>query len=105
MIYFTSVLIFWIVPSHPIHALFALQFAALAPASGHSGFERAVVKGKVTLPGDFFHYLHHRYFECNYGSPNVPFDHWFGSFHDGSPEAHARMKERWGKKRAQTGAM
>jgi sterol desaturase/sphingolipid hydroxylase (fatty acid hydroxylase superfamily) len=100
IIYFSGVLIFWIVPSHPIHALFALQFAALAPASGHSGFERAVVKGKVTLPGDFFHYLHHRYFECNYGSPNVPFDRWFGSFHDGSPEAHAQMKERWGKRRA-----
>ena len=24
----------------------------------------------------------------------VPLDRWFGSFHDGSPEAHARMKQR-----------
>ena len=100
MIYFTSVLIFWIVPSHPIHTLFALQVAALLAAVGHTGFDQIVVKGKVTLPSDYFHYLHHRYFECNYATTTVPFDRWFGTFHDGSPEAHARMQERWGEKRA-----
>ena len=100
IIYFSGVLIFWIVPSHPIHALFVLQFAALSPANGHAGFDQLVVKGKATLPGDFFHYLHHRYFECNYGEPMAPFDRWFGTFHDGSPEAHERMQKRWGEKRA-----
>ena len=100
IIYFTSVLIFWIVPSHPIHTLFALQVAALLAAVGHTGFDQVVVKGKVTLPSDYFHYLHHRYFECNYATTTVPFDRWFGTFHDGSPEAHARMQERWGEKRA-----
>ena len=24
---------------------------------------------------------------------------WFGTFHDGTPEAHARMTKRWGEKR------
>ena len=24
--------------------------------------------------------LHHRYFECNYGSELVPFDHMFGTY-------------------------
>ena len=100
IIYFSSILIFWIVPSHPIHVLFALQFAALAAGLSHTGFDKLVVRGKVTLPGEFFHYLHHRYFECNYGNTLVPFDRWFGTFHDGSPEAHARMTERWGEKRA-----
>ena len=100
VIYFTSVLIFWVVPSHPIHTLFALQVAALLAAVGHTGFDRLVVKGKVTLPSDYFHYLHHRYFECNYATTTVPFDRWFGTFHDGSPEAHARMQKRWGEKRA-----
>ena len=99
LIYFSSVLIFWIVPSHPIHAMFALQWAALAPAPGHAGFDKIVVKGKISLPSDFFHYLHHRYFECNYGTTLVPFDRWFGTFHDGSPATHARMTERWGEKR------
>ena len=50
---------------------------------------------EVTLPGVFFHYLHHRYFECNYGDTLVPLDRWFGTFHDGTPEAHAHMKKRW----------
>ena len=48
----------------------------------------------------FFHYLHHRYFECNYGDPIIPYDRWFGTFHHGTPEAHARMQERWADKRA-----
>ena len=43
--------------------------------------------------------LHHRYFECNYGNPIVPLDRWFGTFHHGSSEAHARMQERWREKR------
>ena len=33
------------------------------------------------------------------GNPMVPFDRWFGTFHDGSPEAHARMQKRWGEER------
>ena len=44
--------------------------------------------------GDYFHYLHHRYFDCNYGTTLVPMDRWFGSFHDGSPEAHAALRGR-----------
>ena len=99
VIYFSGVLIFWIVASHPIHALFTLQFAALMPAPGHIGFDKIVVKGKVALPSDFFHYLHHRYFECNYGAAVLPLDRWFGTFHDGSPEAHARMQKKWSEKR------
>ena len=99
VIYFSGVLIFWIVPSHPIHALFTLLFAALMPGPVHAGFDQLVVKGKVTLPSDFAHYLHNRYFECNYGGDIVPFDRWFGTFHDGSPEGHARMQGRWGAKR------
>ena len=99
IIYFSSALIFWIVPSHPIHTMFALQWAALMPAPGHAGFDKLVVTERVSLPSDFFHYLHHRYFECNYGTTLVPFDRWFGTFHDGSAETHARMTKRWGEKR------
>ncbi len=99
ILYFSCVLIFLIVPSHPIHTLFLLQLAALGASVGHTGFDKIVVKGKATLPGEFFHYLHHRYFECNYGTLLVPFDRWFGTFHDGSPEAHACMQERWREKR------
>jgi len=100
LIDFAAALVFWIVPSHPVMAIFMLQQALLAPATGHAGFDRLVVTGKLTLPSDYFHYVHHRYFECNYGNPAVPFDRWFGTFHDGSAQAHARMQERWGEKRA-----
>ena len=100
LVNFSAALIFLIVPAHPLIVILTLQQGALTPAPGHSGFDRLVLKGKLALPSDFFHYLHHRYFECNYGSPVVPWDRWFGSFHDGSPEALARMQRRWGEKRA-----
>ena len=44
--------------------------------------------------GTFHHQMHHRYFECNYGNLEMPWDKWFGSFHDGTDEAHVRMMER-----------
>ena len=40
------------------------------------------------------HYLHHKYFEVNYGDALIPLDHWFGTWHDGSPEGEAAMRER-----------
>lgn len=51
--------------------------------------------------GPLFHYLHHRYFECNYGETTVPLDKWFGTFHDGSEEVDVVMQER---KRQRIGA-
>ena len=95
VIYFSCILIHWIVPSHPIHMLMNAQHAALTPAQGHVGFEKVVVKGVSGVPAaSYFHQMHHRYFECNYGESDFPFDKWFGTFHDGSPEAHAVMREK-----------
>ena len=70
-------------------------------ALGHLGFEKYLFRGKtpLTLGQRYFHYLHHKYFECNYGGDGtVPMDKWFGSFHDGTKEAHELMKQR--RKRA-----
>ena len=44
--------------------------------------------------GSYFHQQHHRYFECNYGETDFPIDKWFGTFHDGSPKAHAAMRAK-----------
>ena len=55
VIYFSTVLIYWVVPSHPIHALFTLLFVALMPAPGHAGFDQLVVTGKAKVPSNFFH--------------------------------------------------
>jgi sterol desaturase/sphingolipid hydroxylase (fatty acid hydroxylase superfamily) len=85
VLYFSVVLIHWVIPSHPIHFLFNSQHTALTPAAGHHGFEGPLFHGKVPT-GSYFHYLHHRYFECNYGEATIPFDKWFGTFRDGLPQ-------------------
>ena len=97
LLYWSGVVFHWIVPSHPIHALFHIQHAGITPAQGHAGFERIVIaQGVAIQTHDFFHYLHHKYFECNYGADGpLPLDKWFGSFNDGTPEATERMNERF----------
>ena len=62
--YWSGAVIHWIIPSHPIHVLFHLQHTALTPAPSHSGFERVVlIEGVGVKTGDFFQFLHHKYFE------------------------------------------
>jgi len=95
LMFFSSVLIHWIAAAHPIHIMFHMQHQALTAASSHTGFEGLLVKDKNRLAlGTFHHQMHHRYFECNYGNLEVPWDKWFGSFHDGTADAHQRMKAR-----------
>jgi len=95
LLFFSSVLVHWVVAAHPVHILFHMQHQALTAATSHTGFEGLVVKDRNRLAlGTFHHQMHHRYFECNYGNLEVPWDKWFGSFHDGTDEAHDRMKER-----------
>ena len=95
VLYLSGVVIHWIIPSHPLHAIFHLLHAGISPAAGHAGFYKFELGEKHAMSnGGYFHYLHHRYFDCNYGNEGVPLDKWFGSFHDGSPEAHKAMRER-----------
>mmetsp|Transcript_96142 Transcript_96142/g.170628 ORF Transcript_96142/g.170628 Transcript_96142/m.170628 type:complete len:494 (+) Transcript_96142:67-1548(+) len=47
----------------------------ISPAASHSGFED-------NFQSDQFHYLHHRFFECNYGTGGIPYDLWFGTFRE-----------------------
>ena len=96
MVYFSSVLIHLLVASHPIHIIFNLQLTALTGPTSHSGFEKLTIGAKSKAGfrvGDFFHQLHHRYFECNYGDTSMPIDQWLGSFNDGTPEARTRTRE------------
>ncbi|MEN8739464.1 MAG: sterol desaturase family protein [Phaeobacter gallaeciensis] len=98
LFYFSSALIHLIVPSDPIHVIFHLYNLALNPAVSHSGFEKLLIKERSRMAlGDFFHQLHHRYFECNYGTAEVPWDVVFGSFHNGTPEATRRIRDRMRK--------
>jgi sterol desaturase/sphingolipid hydroxylase (fatty acid hydroxylase superfamily) len=95
LIYFSGVLVLWIVPSSPLHVLFYLTYLGLSPSQGHTGFDRFVVSGRLALDAESYaHYLHHKYFEVNYTDPVIPLDKWFGTFHDGSPQAHEAMMSR-----------
>ena len=58
----------WIVPSSPLHVIFHVQHLAFSPAQGHNGFDKVVLKDGRTISIDHYtYYLHHKYFEVNYG--------------------------------------
>lgn len=85
LLYFSVLLIHWVIPSHPVHMLFNAQHAALSPTASHHGFEGPLFKGKLPT-GSYFHYLHHRYFNSNFGENTIPLDKVFGTFMDGLPK-------------------
>jgi sterol desaturase/sphingolipid hydroxylase (fatty acid hydroxylase superfamily) len=95
LVYFSCVLFHWVIPSHPIHAVFNLMHAGVTPVLSHAGFHKFVGAGERGLMNDqYFHFLHHRLFTVNFGAEAMPLDQWFGTFHDGSPEATAAMRRR-----------
>ena len=86
-------MIFFLVPAHPVHAIFLLFHHGIAAPVSHAGFDHLRL-GKEKLPlGDFFHQLHHRFIDCNYGTEDTPWDKWFGTFHDGTPEGDQHINE------------
>jgi sterol desaturase/sphingolipid hydroxylase (fatty acid hydroxylase superfamily) len=98
-VFISSVLIHFVIPSHPIIFLLHLYMKAIGPIFSHAGYEKIVYKDtKIIDAGDFHHQLHHRYFECNYGTTEVPWDKWFNTFHDGTEAATTATNERRRKK-------
>ena len=94
-LYFSTLIIFFILPAHPVHMVFLLFWGLLGAPSGHSGYEAIFAKDRKALVLNcFFHHLHHRYYECNYGSGEFPFDKWFGTYHDGSAKATEETRAR-----------
>lgn len=103
LVYFSGVAVHLLIGSHPLLAIYHLHFAGLGAAVGHIGFhtvETGAQKGVDTHA--FTHYLHHKYFEVNYGEGLVPLDKWFGTWHDGSAAADRLMEARHVAKVAQT---
>ncbi len=95
LLYFSAVLLHWVVPSNGLHVVFEMQHLGFAPAPGHAGFDKLRIGDDSTMSiGTYMHYLHHKYFEVNYGNDLVPFDLWFGTMHDGSEAAEAAMNRR-----------
>jgi sterol desaturase/sphingolipid hydroxylase (fatty acid hydroxylase superfamily) len=85
------------VPAHPFIAVLFFHLAGFGAVVGHIGFDRLELGGeRSTTSHAYAHYLHHKYFEVNYcDNGMVPLDHWFGSWHDGTPEGERRMQERF----------
>ena len=95
VLYLSVIVIHLAVASHPMHLFFLMYHTVLAAITSHTGYADLLINGKPRLDvGSFFHQLHHRYFDCNYGSAVMPWDRWLGSFHDGAPASTARLRER-----------
>lgn len=95
LMYFGTVVIHLVLPTHPVHVIFHLMFYALLAVTSHTGFEGLWFRNKKRVHlGMFHHQIHHRYFEVNYGNLDVPWDKLFGSFHDGTEAGKAKMRAR-----------
>jgi lathosterol oxidase len=95
LLYLSSLLIHFVFPSHPILVYFHVIYLGPGAAMTHTGYEDLLVRDKRRLAlGTFYHQLHHRYYECNYGNQEMPWDRWFGTFHDGSDDGTQATRTR-----------
>ena len=86
--------------------VFILGVEANGAINGHIGFEKLELSDDKAINSEAYaHYLHHKYFEVNYGGEGlIPLDKWFGTWHDGSKEGDAMMNARFEKKKAKLNA-
>jgi sterol desaturase/sphingolipid hydroxylase (fatty acid hydroxylase superfamily) len=105
LLYWSDSLIHLILPSHPWLFLYNLQITGVGAVVGHVGFDKIEVGGESGVATHAYaHYLHHKYFEVNYGDGTTALDKLFGTWHDGSKDGEARMQARFEKKRARLNA-
>jgi sterol desaturase/sphingolipid hydroxylase (fatty acid hydroxylase superfamily) len=99
LLYWSDSLIHLLLPSHPLLFLYNLQITGTGAVVGHVGFEKMEVGGNGAVDTHAYaHYLHHKYFEVNYADGGCGLDKLFGTWHDGSKEAQARMDARYAAK-------
>lgn len=105
ILYFSTALLHLIIPSNPILAVYQLHLAGFGAVVGHIGFDKIELGREAAIDSHAYtHYLHHKYFEVNYGDGLVPFDKWFGTWHDGTTEGEAQMQARYEKRKARANA-
>jgi len=104
--FFSEMLWHLVIPSNPFVAMFQLTSTAYGAVVGHIGFDQLEMTDKRGMPTHAYtHYLHHKYFEVNYGGDGlVPLDKWFGTWHDGTKAADEQMKERFRRKKERMNA-
>lgn len=95
VVLYGDLLLFLVVPAHPVHVLFALMHHTLGAPMSHTGHDALRLPGGLRFElGDFFHQLHHRFIECNYGGPESPLDLAIDAWHDGTAEGDAAIAAR-----------
>ena len=72
-LYYTAALIPVFLGLHPVFTVATIIDLALGAWLGHDGFQ-------WPGSGDYFHLLHHKHFDGNYGVMHVPLDWLFGTF-------------------------
>lgn len=101
LLYFATAAYHLVIPSNPILVIYQLHMAGFGAVVGHVGFDKVEVTDEKAIDSHAFaHYLHHKYFEVNYGDGLIPFDKWFGTWHDGTRDGDARMQARYEEKKA-----
>jgi len=95
VILYSDVVLFLVLPSSPVHMLFAVMHHTIGAPMSHTGYDavRLPMRQRFEL-GDFHHQLHHRFIECNYGGIESPLDELIGAFHDGTPDGDQMVAER-----------
>ncbi len=95
VLYFSPVMLWWVIPVDPILIIATGFFTGLGPAFSHCGFAKVKIGKRCVFPaGTHHHQLHHRYFMVNYGNPRAPLDQLFGTWHNGGEAAHAQFIAR-----------
>jgi sterol desaturase/sphingolipid hydroxylase (fatty acid hydroxylase superfamily) len=95
VVLYADVLLFLVLPAHPVHFLFAMMHHSLGAPMSHTGHDALRLPGGFRFElGDFFHQLHHRFIECNYGGPESPLDTAINAWHDGTEEGEQATAAR-----------
>ena len=95
LVLMSDTLIFFIISAHPVHVIYDLIFHGLGAPLSHTGFDKVRLSKRIKIDlGDFYHQLHHRYFDTNFGTLDTPWDKWSGNYHDGTAESHRLLLAR-----------
>ena len=88
--------VIWI-PLSPFLVLYHFNTVAFSSVLGHIGFEKIELGKEKTWDSHAYpHYLHHKHFDVNYCDDGyLPWDKWFGTWHDGTKEGEQLMQERF----------
>lgn len=105
LLYFATAAYHLLIPSNPVLVIYQLHMAGFGAVVGHVGFDKVELTDEKAVDSHAFaHYLHHKYFEVNYGDGLIPFDKWFGTWHDGTRAGDALMQARYERKKAAANA-